>query len=355
MAASAYTWSPRSYGRWQWVADSRGVNLGGLLPNSTQFWGMHAITFADVEAQRIVVAFRGTDLDRSTLSGMADHCANVLLSGTHFSNLPPECSRFTAAGLQYLERAREYVQTTEDSFRGWPLLLTGHSLGAELALLVSAHRAAGVLPVVAFSAPGVGTKLPHRSALSDVLDRLVIIGDEWDPVMRSSRAHWLGSYCQLRSAATANCSACQAAAFDYALSDCAACFYQKHLFKHVLQAMASPHAAVNCSAFLLPRPRTPLEPPKDKQPPSDEDSFPIYFLMMPLALLALLGMGLCRRTPPPVRRRPSPRRRRRGRSGSDAGMRTSLRPLGSLSSSSTARLPTVPEDSPITLPVPAEV
>jgi hypothetical protein len=56
-----------------WVRDPIDADpLGG---------GMHAVVFVEPATGRGVIAFRGTDLDGTQLSGAADACADALLFG----------------------------------------------------------------------------------------------------------------------------------------------------------------------------------------------------------------------------------------------------------------------------------
>lgn len=54
---------------------------------------MHALVFVNATAQLGVISFRGTDLNVSATnpSGLADHCADLLLwEGITYSELPDE-------------------------------------------------------------------------------------------------------------------------------------------------------------------------------------------------------------------------------------------------------------------------
>ena len=161
--------------------------------------GMRALLFVHPGTRRAVVAFRGTDLNSSGVSGQADACADAALGA---APLPAFCGRFDNHTLDYLPRAVEFAaRATEVSAVSCPrcdLLFTGHSLGASLAMMVAEVRAAAGSgaavgsgaapppPAVVFSAGSWRGALRRRlgitPASSAAAGRLFALADRWDPV-----------------------------------------------------------------------------------------------------------------------------------------------------------------------------
>ena len=54
---------------------------------------MHALAFVSDDGGRVIIAFRGTDLDPSQVSGRADSCSNMMRGGRDYDKLPqPRCA-----------------------------------------------------------------------------------------------------------------------------------------------------------------------------------------------------------------------------------------------------------------------
>eukprot|EP00729_Bicosta_minor_P017853 gene17853-2790_t len=184
--------------------------------------GMHAIVFVEapspasaptsstpVAIPRVVVAFRGTDLDITGASGQADSCADAMLwDGTPRSKLPAYCSNFNDTTLDYLTAALDLTAAVQVRFPSSEIMLTGHSLGAGLAglvaVLTAAERKAADAkqrPAVAFSSPGVLAVIANKSRHSVEpwtadSSRTFVLADEWDPVYHAANASLLGTSCQ---------------------------------------------------------------------------------------------------------------------------------------------------------------
>lgn len=149
--------------------------------------GMHALAFRARDGSgRVVIAFRGTDLNTSSVSGRADSCSNLMRRGTNFSALPPACHGFSYQQLDYVGSARRYVRRVLALLPPAPpataaapapgsrprsgriegideLMFVGHSLGALLAALMAAEFGAWS---VGFGSGGVdGTLLRDSSVL----------------------------------------------------------------------------------------------------------------------------------------------------------------------------------------------
>ena len=188
--------------------------------------GMRALLFVQPETRRAVVAYRGTDLNRTSESGQADACADLLLAGTAPTALPPFCAAFSNATLDYIPRAAEFAAAAAAAYPGFQLLLSGHSLGASLAMMVAAMHAAGPtatpslvatpLPAAAAAAAAAQTPVvgfatgswrgalrrrtglaPNASAAARDQRALFALADRWDPVQASATAasELLGEAC----------------------------------------------------------------------------------------------------------------------------------------------------------------
>jgi hypothetical protein len=105
----------------------------------------------------------------------------------------------------------DYTRQVLEAYPQASFLLTGHSLGAGLAILMSAtFGSTPFLPVVAFSAPGTKAVL-ERFNLKRTLDddkNLYIIADKWDEVMRTSWENQIGTLCLYETTITEDCIAC---------------------------------------------------------------------------------------------------------------------------------------------------
>lgn len=190
---------------------------------------MRAFTFVQNETGRGVVAFRGTDMgdDGSGVSGQADACANAYLRGQY----PPECSRFPEETVDYLTRGLELVERAEAAYPGLDFLMTGHSLGAQLASLVGAIRGR---PALTFSAPSVAPELRSRSAVDPASVGAwaeVSLYNEWDPLVALQRGNLVGAECVwMVEPAPNGCLTCYLGGrqVDMSRFDCQVCWDNAH-------------------------------------------------------------------------------------------------------------------------------
>ena len=218
--------------------------------------GMRALLFVQPSTRRGVVAFRGTDLNRSGVSGQADACADALLSGGNAS-LPTFCAQFSNHTLDYIARAGEFAVAAAAAYPTLELLFTGHSLGASLAMMATAmvqagkHGAGESLvqpPALAFATGSWRGALRRRTGLAPdgtgAAARLWALADAWDPVQASARAEGelLGSACLWKAGvAPAGCEACwregggSAPPADWPQRPvCLECFEKAHIYSNYL-------------------------------------------------------------------------------------------------------------------------
>jgi hypothetical protein len=138
------------------------------------------------------------------------------------------------------------------------VLFTGHSLGASLALLVSAEfesrhsnisvDAADTLalaaPAAVFSAGGSISSILRLRFGDDPTQfdssQTVLLANEWDPVYATSNHTYVGDVCVWRPSEPAACAACYKKPFNAASPSCELCFEQAHVFSHYLELLASP-------------------------------------------------------------------------------------------------------------------
>lgn len=211
-----------------------------------QAGGMRALTFLHDNTSLGVVAFRGTDLDRTGVSGQADACADTLLSG---KPLPPACSRFTVASIDYLSRARDFAAEVAQRYPKVDWLYTGHSLGALLAEAIASERHALAL---VFSAPPVLPVLRNRSAVDpSKLPRWATMAlyNEYDPLKYEAEGNLPGASCVWKVAPVPpGCAACELSdhAVNMTSASCRLCFAHTHVYKYYLELLAS-KARPNCS------------------------------------------------------------------------------------------------------------
>eukprot|EP01018_Ginkgo_biloba_P023615 Gb_04171 [translate_table: standard] len=264
MAANAYRY-PSSVPIPGW----RSASL--VPPMAPPHGGAHALAYeqktnGNGPSNPIVIAFRGTQIS-STQDAMADVCADMLLwEGLEFESLPAECSIFTNSTLDYFSQALNFTETVLEAYPGCPLLLTGHSLGAGLAILVSAALSdVTLLPVIGFSAPGTKAPLQKRSLHLKAGDEgsVFTIGNEWDEVMRTQWEGQVGVLCLYHTVETQACVACFSnssstdgyrnsrllLSSNYMLlekgqnnvlpegGDCQTCFFQTHILKRLIEVV----------------------------------------------------------------------------------------------------------------------
>lgn len=180
--------------------DPRFVTTPGWLrvPDSDrnpESGGMHAIVFVNRTMELTVVSFRGTDLNHSSLSGIADMCADKILWDNYaYDELPAQCHRCfpNPKSLDYLGAAKTMLAEVMEAFPDYDTLLTGHSLGAGLATILAVELK---LKALAFSAPNVADVLQRLGKCSVDVDDIVVLANKWDPVYHNTSAEQVGSVC----------------------------------------------------------------------------------------------------------------------------------------------------------------
>lgn len=151
--------------------------------------GRHARpTFKHDASRRVLVAFRGTDLDNSTKSGRADACADRLLwgKGLSYAELPESCRReFDFETLDYLTAALKLWDRVRASLTDYEPLFVGHSLGAGLASLVAAAPKGYVPKALGLAGPAFDEILKARLG-GDPAElprgRILLLYNAMDPV-----------------------------------------------------------------------------------------------------------------------------------------------------------------------------
>jgi hypothetical protein len=229
---------------------------------------MRALTFLHDDGSRGVLAFRGTDLNPSSVSGQADACADQLLWGDDDSDqpLPEFCSKFSTATLDYWGRARDFWQEVQAAYPTVQWLLSGHSLGAGLSILLSMEQccrlplsidgggASCEVPAMGFSSPPVDALLQERvenCSMPALKARhwrsALVLADSSDPVYHDASVVSRGlngttdclwvpdpfpMQCQLCFDGDDNLGGGDGAACD-------ACFATSHVYGHYLDLVAT--------------------------------------------------------------------------------------------------------------------
>ena len=218
--------------------------------------GLRALLFVQRATRRVVVAFRGTDLNRSCPSGAADACADAILAA---ELLPPSCSTFSNHTLDYIARALEFTSAAMRAYPGFAFLTAGHSLGGSLAMMAATSLGAPnvSLPAVGFSPGGWRSALRRRTGLEPhpaaVAGRLYALADAWDPVQGSADAsgELMGEVCDWEVAPPPGCATCWATGApppDWPADvACAACFLSSHIYSNYVYTLV-PGPRPTCSA-----------------------------------------------------------------------------------------------------------
>jgi hypothetical protein len=193
------------------------------------------------------------------LSGQVDVCADHYLwmaapNYTDTSGAPSFCKKFNASTLDYFSQAQAFVRTVSETYPGYSILLTGHSLGAGLSAMVAnwpnvtngpcpTPRVAGAL---VFAAPDYLFALRMRTRglnfSSTSAHAVAVVADAFDPVfanpfyrvfegMIGERALWTTNQTGIPSAACERCVTIEHAADSQSLS-CLVCMSERHVFKH---------------------------------------------------------------------------------------------------------------------------
>jgi hypothetical protein len=224
--------------------------------------GMRALVFIQPATQRLIVAFRGTDLNVTSASGQADSCADsILFYNKSRADLPRYCNKFSAEKLDYYTSAYNFTKSVLHLYPSYAnvggVLFTGHSLGAALALLMSAsfkslhlfnpdvneEADAGLTvgaankmatPAVVFSSPSVSSliqtrvKMPPASINSS---RTILLANKWDPVFASGNHSYPGAVCLWTPPEPLSCKECyKDKPYNPISPECGICFEKAHVF-----------------------------------------------------------------------------------------------------------------------------
>lgn len=154
--------------------------------------GVHAVVFADHAARQVIIGYEGSCQSPEIRQCQADRCYLLSIknfgrwtddiTGTNESN---NCGSFSRAELDYVGQADEIAIRVRARFPAYGVVLTGHSMGGNLAILTAAQHP-HVLQAVAISPSpfheGFSNLLGYSEAQIRALpaDDLISIGDVFD-------------------------------------------------------------------------------------------------------------------------------------------------------------------------------
>ncbi|CAE8626377.1 unnamed protein product [Polarella glacialis] len=209
--------------------------------------GMRALTF--YQGRRGVIAFRGTDLNVSGISGQADRCVAEVLEGQ--ATLDDFCGQFSIRTLDYVARALEFADATATAHPDVEWLYTGHSLGALLAQVVAAVRGTGTL-ALGFSAPPVAPVIRNHTSLDPTTLpawQALTLYNEWDPLRYEAKGQLPGASCVWTvQPEPAGCQECDTFEPGPNMSSptCRECFLNTHVFALYLGLVRSRRRPESC-------------------------------------------------------------------------------------------------------------
>jgi len=226
--------------------------------------GLKAVVLYDIAAQRAIIGFRGLNL--SPLPGDsnrdADICAALALGLEEAtSQAAADCSRFSPETIDYFAQAVSVVQQTTLLLPGFSVLLTGHSLGASLAVLVAAKLGGG-LKAFTFGLGDLSKALTTRlgfgtddfEGLAAMVGPVRFVGVEnpCDPTylhVVTSTGSQIGATICVNTNATVvpGCHACAAAGGDLSKPSCGICFERAHAFRAYLDVVEIPSEVPTCA------------------------------------------------------------------------------------------------------------
>eukprot|EP00252_Welwitschia_mirabilis_P004302 TRINITY_DN1459_c0_g1_i2.p1 TRINITY_DN1459_c0_g1~~TRINITY_DN1459_c0_g1_i2.p1 ORF type:complete len:324 (-),score=19.73 TRINITY_DN1459_c0_g1_i2:58-1029(-) len=186
-----------------------------VSPLASPEGGCHALAYVpdNDTSSAIIVSFRGTQVT-DQIDGQADLCADMILwNGLDFESLPSYCKVFDEETLDYLSQGISFSRKVMKAYPEGDLLFTGHSLGAGLAVLVSAAISANggpVFPVLGFGPPGTQELLKKRNLRFRAAEEglAVLVANEWDEIVRSHWKEQVGTLCLYPVGEPECCSAC---------------------------------------------------------------------------------------------------------------------------------------------------
>lgn len=217
-------------------------------------FGMRAIAFAHFESQRLLIAFRGTDLNTESLSGQADLCADSYLFSQN-RTLPSFCQQFPESIVDYGTAARLFTLRVQSQLPEFDLMFTGHSLGGGLASMMALFQTeqntscigtgAGA---VAFAAPDYLFAMALHSAVNltevtvdsegDRAARILVMADSFDPIFYSAHIRpakgMIGHLClwEAKNVSSA-CLECDTPTnVNWDSVNCFTCLLERHIFGH---------------------------------------------------------------------------------------------------------------------------
>ncbi|EDQ86214.1 uncharacterized protein MONBRDRAFT_28432 [Monosiga brevicollis MX1] len=218
-------------------------NVGGYreLTRLAPDFGLHAIVLqAETDPQRIIIAFRGTDLNESSPSGQVDNCADWLI--WHPWLQPPSyCQNFNRSTYDYVTNALHLVAKVQAQYPSASLVTTGHSLGAGLAFLTAINHSTPEAPVpaVAFACPGIlgYMRRQHWVPTSDSLACLLQVDDSQDPAVHLTQVNQTGVFLRYDTGHDLSCDVCfknSTPSLSHLSPWCALCFDRHHIYRNYL-------------------------------------------------------------------------------------------------------------------------
>ena len=260
------------------------------LESNPPLGGMRSLVFVEnAPGVRIIVVYRGTDLNSTTPGGQSDLCADQILwdNISDPSLMYPFCASIPPAQLDYYSQAKQFLRSVMLKYAApYQIMLTGHSLGAGLSNMMVLSTidpdcfppddAVRLVGSVVMSSPSFILPTMQRVRVANYSTsaglqlglsmRITTIADSFDPIYMEANRNpigLLGGLCTYTILPEPfACSICQLDPTDSPSNiACELCFAQRHIYSHYLHTFENSTLMPSCAAS----PRDPCQTPSNAQ------------------------------------------------------------------------------------------